>query len=133
MPKANKDCVDPEQARYYETYPRFPGIDTALRLLRTGEAKTSAIDVICMELRDHAAKNSAEFIVAFRVEPDERTRVFLLAAITEASSPAFIPLLTENLTAAQERLRDWAEFGLTKINTSESRAALWQWRSAAKS
>ena len=129
MPKADKDCIDPEQARYYRTYPKFPGVEMALRLLRTGKAKGLAIDVICMELRDHAAEHSAEFIAAFHAEPDAWTRLLLLAAIAEAASPDFIPLLTENL-AAQEDLRYWAEFGLTKINNREARAAQWLWRSA---
>lgn len=132
MPKADKDCIDPTQQKYYKTYPKFPGIETLLGLLRTGNAKTSAIDVICMELQDHAAEMAAEFIAAFRAEPDEWTRLLLLAAIAEAGSPDFIPLLTENLTSEQEDLRYWAEFGLTKINTKESRSALWLWRSSTK-
>ena len=87
MPQADKDCIDLEQARYYKTYPNFPGVETALRLLRTGKAKSLVIDVICLELRDHAAEKSAEFIAAFYAEPDVWTRLLLLAAIAEAASP----------------------------------------------
>ena len=128
MPKANKDICDPEQERFYKAYPKFPGVETALRLLRTGKAKSTAIDVICMELQDHAAGMADEFIAAFRAESDAWVRLLLLAAMAEAASSTFIPLLTENLNAEQEDLRYWAEFGLVKVDTKESRLALWMAR-----
>ena len=105
MPKADKEHPDPTQQRFYQTYPKFPGVEILLRLLRTGKAKGVWIDLICIELQDHAAEWADEFIAAFHTEPDEWTRILLLSSIAEAAAPAFVPLLTESLMSGQERLR----------------------------
>ncbi len=46
--------------------------------------------------------------------------------IGEARSPAALPFLLERLHDDDEDIRDWAIFGLRKLDLKEARTALWQ-------
>ena len=138
MTKANIKHPDPEYARFYTTYPTFPGVPTCLTLLRSGKAKGAWIDLICHELHRYAAENTdeetakkakvEEIVAAFRAEPVSWVRILLLSSIAKTGLPEYIPLLQENLASEQEGLRFWAQAGLGKIDTKESRTVLWQFK-----
>lgn len=133
MAKTGKDSVDPEMARFYEVYPRFPGVQLLLTLLRSGKAKGTWLDILCGELGEHAAETADELIAACQSETEEWVQAILLSVIAETGLPEFTALLTENLSADSESLRYWAKVGLEKTNAKEARTILWQFRSGAGS
>ncbi len=120
--------VDPEAERWHKKYPHFPGIQKCVELLRSPNINGTWVDIICLELQDHAAENFSELTATIGAEENERIKILLLAALAEAGLPEVTPTLAENLHSNQESLRYWAKFGLEKIGTKEARTALWNYR-----
>ncbi len=122
---------DPEEERWQKKYPNFPGVHKCIELLRSPNVKGTWVDIICMELQDHAADNFVELVEAIHSETDERVKILLLAALAEAGLPEAVPVLTESLHSSLDSLRYWAKFGLEKVGNKEARAALWAYRHIA--
>ena len=120
--------TDPEEERWRKKYPNFPGVQKCAELLRSPNVNGTWVDIICLELQDHAAECFPELVAAIRAEENEPIKTLLLAALAEAGMPEAMSLLAENLHSANERLRHWSEFGLEKIGTKEARAILWNYR-----
>lgn len=120
--------VDPEQERWLKKYPHFPGVGECVMLLKCSNVSGTWVDIICEELTAYAGENAVELIAAVRTEPEEGVKALLLAALAEAGLPEAVPVLAENLTSAQDRLRYWAKLGLKKIGTKEARTLLWEFR-----
>ncbi len=97
-------------------------------LLKCSNVSGTWVDIICEELTAYAGENAVELIAAVRTEPEEGVKALLLAALAEAGLPEAVPVLAENLTSAQDRLRYWAKLGLKKIGTKEARTLLWEFR-----
>jgi len=120
--------TDPEEKRWRKKYPNFPGVQKCVELLESPNVNGTWVDIICLELQDHAAECFSELVAAISAKENERIRILLLAALAEAGLPEAISILAENLHSPQESLRYWSEFGLEKIGTKEARAILWSYR-----
>lgn len=125
MTKSKKN-VDPEVQRFYNDYPTFPGVQICVELLHRRNVRGAYLDCVCAELTKNAVKHISELIHAFQYEDDRRVKALLLAAIAEADSEEAIPILEAQLTGDDVGLRPYAAYGLTRINTKESRRILWQ-------
>jgi HEAT repeat protein len=117
---------DPEYSRWKRNYPRFPGVAKCVELLHRRNVQGATVDIICLELVEHAAAHAAELIAAVREEQDQRVRWILLSVLCDAKLPAALPVFVEELQSDDERSRTWAERGLRELDTPESRRALWE-------
>ncbi len=123
-----KKIIDPEEKRYHQNYPKFPGVGTCVRLLRSSNVKGAYLDALLGDLVDHLPEHLAEVIAAFRAEPDERVRIMLIDAISEVAPPEALEFFVENVNSPNASIRFWAERGLEKMESKEARAALWRAR-----
>jgi hypothetical protein len=119
-------AADPEYVRWHKKYPRFPGVETCLVLLRSSNVRGVWIDQICFELQEHAAETANELIAAFYREENTWVQLQLIMIMSETGLPVFQPLLIELLRFKDENLRCWAVYGLEKLGTKEARTALWE-------
>jgi hypothetical protein len=114
---------------FRKRYPKFPGVKTCVDLLRRSNVKGEYLDTVMWELAGHAADaGTAELAEAYRAETDDRVRGLILSILAETASPADLPLFVETLAGANADSRKWAAVGLHKIDTPESRRALWEAR-----
>jgi hypothetical protein len=120
-----RDHIDPEYQRWGRTYPRFPGVNECVRLLRSGNTKGAWTDIIIGELATHAGEALPELVAAFRSESNQWIRLMILMAIELARLPAAIPFLVEVEREQNSQFAPYVERGLAAIDTKESRAALW--------
>ncbi len=77
-------------------------------------------------LLPHVHEHIEQLIDEFSHETDRGLRCWLLELIGEAKSPEAFPLFVEYLNGDDEWLRDWAIYGLKKLNTKEARRILWE-------
>ena len=117
---------DPVYIEWKRRHPRFPGVAECVDLLRRRNVRGSLVDIVCGELQNNASSHGAELLAAFESESDLRVRGILLGIIGEAKLSESLPILVENLRAADESLQVCAERGLRLLNTPESRKALWE-------
>ena len=123
--KSGKTPVTEDQF-YTRWNSKFPGVAKCVELLGRRNVQGSVVDVICGELRDHAAGHAAEIIAAFNAERNEHVRRILLGVLCEAKLPEALPLFVEHLHSADETLRYWSEQGLRALNSADARKALWE-------
>lgn len=127
MAKEKKtEFIDPEQERWYRTYPKFPGVTVCVELMHRNNLGGTWREQVDYELRTHASETVDELIAAFQSEQEGWVRMRLLSIIARAAIPAFEPLLIENLQAQDNDLRKWAKVGLEKLDTKTARTALWE-------
>jgi len=117
--------TDPETERWRKKYRHFPGVQKCAELLRSPNVNGTWIDIICLELQDHAGEHFSELVAAISAEENQPIKTLLLAALAEAGLPEAISIFAENLRSPQESLRYWSEFGLEKVGTKEARVILW--------
>ena len=123
-----RDSPDPEERRWGQTYPRFPGVAECVRLIHSGKARGVWIDIIAWELTDHAKECFDELVRAFREEkPLASTAAFvILEAIEVAKLPEAIPFWSEVLAEGHPEFGRYARRALKAINSRESRTVLWK-------
>lgn len=118
--------IDPEYRRWGRKYPRFPGVAECVRLLRSGKVRGAWVNIIAHELAAHAAECLPELIGVFRSDEGEWVRLMVFMAVAEARLPQAIPFLAEVARERHPQYTPYAVRGLSAIDTSESRAALWE-------
>jgi HEAT repeat protein len=121
--------ADPEYQRYRRTYPKFPGVNACVELLRRRNVQGAYLDGVMGDLNEHATANVDELLVAFGAEPEARVRALLLSVIAEAAAPAAFPTFAQVLFGDDEDLRIWAARGLHILGTPDSRRVLFEARS----
>jgi len=128
MGKRNRyrDHIDPEHQRWGRTYSRFPGVTECTRLIRDGKARGSWADIIVYELAENAGECFAELVEAFRTDPSESVRLYVMMTLDMARLPESIPFLAEVLREGDPRFTPYALGALNGINCRESRTALWE-------
>ncbi|MFI9504228.1 HEAT repeat domain-containing protein [Nocardia sp. NPDC052566] len=114
------------------TYPQPPSTGSefrdAMRLMRGSNPQQQEDGF--HQLRQHAAEHLDDLIEQFEQEQDRRLRCWLLELIGGTKSPEALPILSAQLNNPDKSLRDWAVWGLAKLDTSQARALLWQhWES----
>lgn len=124
------DSIDPEYQRWRQKYPRFPGVAECARLIRNRKAKGAWADIIAAELAEHAAACLPELIDAFRNNPSEDVRLYIMMALDIAQLPESVPFLAEVLRGGNSRFTSYAERALRDINTPEARTVLWHTKHA---
>lgn len=117
---------DPVYTRWKQMHPKFPGVAKCVELLHRRNVQGGMVDILCCELRDHAANHAAEMIAAFVAERDGRVRRILLGIMCEAKLPEALPMFVEHLRSEDESLRCSSERGLRALNTPDARKALWE-------
>ena len=117
---------DPVYTRWKRKHPRFPGVTKCIEMLRRPNVRGGLVDVVCHELQANATAHATELVAACRGECDDRVRRILLGIICEASLPQAFPLLMQYLRSDDAGLRYWAVEGLKRLNTAETRKALWK-------
>jgi hypothetical protein len=116
--------VDPEYQRWGRRYPRFPGVAECASLIRDGKARGAWADIIAFELAENAGTCLAELIEAFRSDPGDDVRLYVMMALDIARVPESVPFLAEVLREADPRYLPYAERALRGINTPEARTAV---------
>ena len=48
--------MDPDYERWKRRYPKYPGLDVYVDLLRSGKVRGTQIDIICAEIASHASE-----------------------------------------------------------------------------
>lgn len=122
---ADRDHPDPAYRRWRRKYPRFPGVAECLRLVKTRKALGTWADFIAAELAENAAAHLLELIAAFRSEPSEDVRLYIMMALDLARPPEAAAFLAEVLREGNPRLVTFATMALQGIDTKEARTALW--------
>lgn len=127
MGKRNRyhDHVDPELQRWGRKYPRFPGVAECARLIRAGKARRSWADIIAHELAENAALCLPDLIAAFRTDPSQDVRMYVMMALDIARLPETVPFLAEVLQQDNPRFTPFALRALQGIDTWEARTVLW--------
>jgi hypothetical protein len=110
-----RDHPDPEYRRWALKYPRFPGVDECLRLIRAGKAQGAWADIIVAELAAHASECLPELIAAFRDDADGSVRLYVMMALDLSRPPEAVEFLTEVLQAGDPRYAPYAERALAGI------------------
>ncbi len=114
------------ETRYQQQHPMFPGVAKCVELLHRRNVKGELVEILCAELRDHAAGHATELVAACSAESDERVRHILFGVLCEAKLPEALSVFVEHLRSDDESLRYWSEQGLRALNTPDARKALWQ-------
>jgi hypothetical protein len=112
--------------RWKQQHRKFPGVAKCVELLHRRNVQGELVEILCAELRDHAAGHAAELVAACSAEIDERVRGILFGVLCEAKLPEALPVFVEHLRSDDESLRYWSEQGLRALNTPDARKALWQ-------
>jgi hypothetical protein len=120
-----RQCDDPIVQKYYDEFPKFPGMAKCAELMR--HARGMYQEAIHFDVRDHAKEHLDELISIIRND-DSHLGAELMDALAEAAVPEAEDFLIENLTSADERRRFWAIYGLKKLDTKSARKALWNAR-----
>ena len=121
-----RDHMDPEYQRWARRYPRFPGVAECARLIRARKARGAWADIIASELAENATHCMSDLIAAFRTDPSEDVRVYVMMALESARLPESVPFLAEVLQDGNPRVTPYAERALRNINTPEARTMLWK-------
>lgn len=117
---------DPVYTRWKQQHPKFPGVAKCVELLRRRNVQGSLVDILCIELLDHAADHAAELVAACSAERYGQIRRILFGVLCDAKLPEALPLFIEHLHSDDEILRGWSERGLRSLNTPDARKALWE-------
>jgi len=83
---------DPVYTRWKQQHPKFPGVAKCVELLHRRNVQGGLVDILCGELRDHAAGHAAELVAACSAERDERVRRILMGVLCEAKLPEALPV-----------------------------------------
>lgn len=122
--------VDPEHRRWGRKYPRFPGVNECVRLLRSGKIRGARVEIVLHVLTEHAQECLPELVAAFCSDESESVRLMVLTAVAEARLPSAIKFLAEVVRQRHPRFGPYAEQGLVAIGTREARTALWEARNS---
>lgn len=122
--------IDPEEQRYKSRYPKFPGVQVTVSLLKSPNVQGGFLDAVCSDLQANASNVLPEIITAFTQEEEQRVQRILIATIAEAAPVEACDFLTGNLESNDESIRYWAARGLEGIGTKDARAALYLWQSS---
>jgi hypothetical protein len=125
-PSGAASLEDPDYTDWKRRHPKFPGVAKCVELLRRRNTHSNKVDILCGELQHNAAAHADELIAAFQAEANEHVRNLLLMVIADVKLPQAQSVLIEQLHSPDERLRYWAEQGLSRLNTAEARKALWE-------
>lgn len=126
MPK-KRQSIDPEEQRYYNKYPSFPGLTRGFHLLR--HSKGAYWEAVFGDFRTHAPELLDELIRAAQDESQADIRWMLLEIIGSTASPKALSLFATYLLDQDEKVRRWSAYGLRELNTREARKVLWEARS----
>jgi hypothetical protein len=126
-----RDHPDPEYQRWGRKYSRFPGVAECARLIRDGRARGAWADVIAYELAENAAACLPELIEAFRSDPSDEVRLYVMMALELARVPESVAFLADVLRQGDVRWAPYAQRTLAAIDTRRSRAVLWNTRHPA--
>ena len=124
-----RQSIDPQEQRYYQAYPHFPGIAQGLTLLR--HRKGGYWEAVFGDFETHAPELLDELIQVCRDTSNADIRWMLLEIIGGVQSTTALTLFTDYLTDPDERVRWWAAYGLHALNTKEARTFLWDARTRA--
>jgi hypothetical protein len=125
---SKKRHLDPDARRYYDQFPKFPGMAKCVELLRDRNTKGTYLETIEGEIQIHAKEHLDELIAIIRND-DSHIGAWLLEALAEAKVPEAEEFLIENLQSAAPHRRFWAIYGLKNLDTKSARKALWDARS----
>ena len=118
--------IDPEYDRWFQKYPTFPGVAKCVELLKRPNVRGAWRDIICWQLKEHAAQHLEELMSAIRADENAGIRLMLMGALEEAAVPESLPLWKEYLQSGNDEERQYAERALKAINTKEARRLLWE-------
>lgn len=123
-----RDSPDPEAQRWAREYPKFPGVAECVRLIVTGKARGTWLDIIVHEMAENAVETLDEMIAAFREHEHEYDGAakFLMMALEIAAIPASLEFLAAVLDEGKSQFVPYARRALEAIDTRESRTALFR-------
>jgi hypothetical protein len=101
---------------------RFPGYEKCLALMRKHDPQLME-DGFGL-LLPHASAHIDALMRDFREETDHGLRCWLLELIGHAQAEVALGLLVEQLASSDDSLRDWAIRGLQRLDSHQSRKAL---------
>ncbi len=124
-----KQPLDPEEQRWNQKYPRFPGVAKCVELLHRSNVQGAWVDIICYKLEKHARDNANELIAVTRAELERESGVerILLHVVIDSQLPAAIDLFAELLQSPDESLRPYGVQGLKRLDSKEARRLLWKY------
>lgn len=128
MPKPRH--IDPEYERWFQKYPKFPGVAKCVDLLKRGNVQGAWIDIICWQFEEHSAETLDELMSAIRADENAEIRLILMGALENAALPESLPLWEEFLQSTNGDEREYAARALQAINTKEARRLLWEHHSS---
>ncbi len=120
--------IDPEYERWFQNYPKFPGVAKCVELLKQTNVTGAWVDIICWQLEEHAAENLGELTIALHAEESAAIRSILMQALEKAALPESLPLWAEFLQSPNIGEQQYAVRALQAINTKEARRLLWEAR-----
>lgn len=125
-----KKPIDPEEVRWNQTYPRFPGVAKCVELLHNRNVKGTWVDIICIEPLRHAPESADELIAATQdaIANAPDTAKILLHVLSDAKLPQALPLFAELLVSSDTKFHSYARTGLQKLDSKDSRRLLWEHR-----
>ena len=131
-PRKMKPPIDPEEVRWNRKYPRFPGVAKCVELLRSPKVHGAWVDIICLELEQHAHEFADELIAATRheIERDSQTGRILLVVVADSKLPEAFTLFEELLQSPDESLRPFGIDGLKQLDTKDARRLIWKYGTA---
>ena len=118
--------IDPEYQRYRRKYPRFPGVAETVRVLKLGGTRGGYLDVVLLDLREHASDVLTELTDAVDEESDQRVRALIIGELAESADHRLVGFFERLLDDPNESVAHWAEVGLRHIDTKDARRALFQ-------
>jgi HEAT repeat protein len=105
----------------------FPGFEACMAMMRKRNPQTR--DDGFEVLFDQASKFVPELLEEFEKESDHGLKCSLLYLLGEARDTRTLELFRYYLRHEDDSFRDWAAYGLNKLNTKEARQILWEARS----
>jgi HEAT repeat protein len=121
-----KGFNDPVWRRYRRNYPKFPGVGKCVDLLRQPNVNGAYQDAVLHDLQENAPEYFDELFAIFVTEKAGMVRNIILAIFADMPAPKAFQVFVDTLTGPDEDLRCWAARGLHRLNTKESKHALWE-------
>ncbi len=121
----SKQIIDPEYERWKRKYPKFPGIDKCVELLRSPNVRGAWIDIVCSEIEQYSKKDPSELIEAVNTAENSEVRNILLGILEGIASPEAVSVFAKILSSDKMDEHDYAISGLRRIDTKEARTVLW--------
>jgi hypothetical protein len=119
-----RNHIDPEYQRWGRRYPRFPGVEEGVRLIRAGKARGAWADIIAHELAENASHCLSALIDTFRADSSDDVRLYVMMALEKAKLPQSVQFLAEVWQDRDPKFIPYAERALREINTPEARLVL---------